>query len=201
MMGTVASQVTATATIINMLGGEIGISYERGALIACAVFIVYTATSGLFGVIYTDVFQFIMLILFVYMPRSLLAAALGAISSYSAARNVHAVRLVFCDAAAYDQGVVRPDSLAGAVHVQGRRGTQLQPGIDLLERAEDFPKDAPILLITDGQCEHLHLHGRTHAYLLPKGRSLPFAAKGEVFWLDESSLTRMIYVPNKSAIS
>lgn len=135
------------------------------------------------------------------MPRSLLAAALDAISSYSAARNVHAVRLVFCDAAAYDQGVVRPDSLAEAVHVQGRGGTQLQPGIDLLERAEDFPKDAPIPLITDGQCEHLHLHGRTHAYLLPKGCSLPFAAKGEVFWLDESSLTRMIYVPNKSAIS
>lgn len=67
MMGTVASQVTATATIINMLGDEIGISYEMGALIACAVFIIYTATSGLFGVIYTDVFQFIMLILFVYI--------------------------------------------------------------------------------------------------------------------------------------
>ena len=67
MMGTVASQVTATATIINMLGGEIGISYEMGAFIACAVFIIYTATSGLFGVIYTDVFQFIMLILFVYI--------------------------------------------------------------------------------------------------------------------------------------
>lgn len=127
--------------------------------------------------------------------------SLGRDFRYSAARNVHAVRLVFCDAAAYDQGVVRPDSLAEAAHVQGRGGTQLQPGIDLLERAEDFPKDAPILLITDGQCEHLHLHGRTHAYLLPKGRSLPFAAKGEVFWLDESSLTRMIYVPNKSAIS
>lgn len=67
MMGTVASQVTATATIINMLGGEIGISYEMGAFIACAVFIIYTATSGLFGVIYTDVFQFIRLILFVYI--------------------------------------------------------------------------------------------------------------------------------------
>ena len=38
-----------------------------GALIACVVFIVYTATSGLFGVIYTDVFQFVMLILFVYI--------------------------------------------------------------------------------------------------------------------------------------
>ena len=67
MMGTVAAQVTATATIINMLGGEIGVSYEMGALIACAVFIIYTATSGLFGVIYTDVFQFVMLILFVYI--------------------------------------------------------------------------------------------------------------------------------------
>ena len=67
MMGTVASQVTATATIINMLGGEIGISYETGALIASLVFIVYTATSGLFGVVYTDVLQFYMLLLFVYI--------------------------------------------------------------------------------------------------------------------------------------
>ena len=67
MMGTVASQVTATATIINMLGGNIGLSYEVGALIACLVFIVYTATSGLFGVVYTDVFQFYMLLLFVYI--------------------------------------------------------------------------------------------------------------------------------------
>lgn len=67
MMGTVASQVTATATIINMLGGDIGISYEIGALIATVVFMVYTATSGLFGVVYTDVLQFYMLLLFVYI--------------------------------------------------------------------------------------------------------------------------------------
>ena len=67
MMGTVASQITATATIINMLGGNIGLSYEIGALIACIVFMVYTATSGLFGVVYTDVLQFCMLILFVYI--------------------------------------------------------------------------------------------------------------------------------------
>ena len=67
MMGTVASQVTATATIINMLGGQIGLSYEAGAVIACVVFIIYTATSGLFGVVYTDVMQFYMLILFVYI--------------------------------------------------------------------------------------------------------------------------------------
>ena len=118
------------------------------------------------------------------MPRSLLAAALGSIASYSAARGVHAVRLVFCDAAAYDQGVVPPESLLESVYIQGRGGTRLQPGIDLLEHAEDFPKDAPILIITDGQCEHLHLRGRTHAYLLPRGRRLSFAAKGEIFWLE-----------------
>ena len=67
MMGTVAAQVTATATIINMLGGSIGLSYEAGAVIATVVFMVYTATSGLFGVVYTDVLQFYMLILFVYI--------------------------------------------------------------------------------------------------------------------------------------
>lgn len=118
------------------------------------------------------------------MPRSLLAAALGSIASYSAARGVHAVRLVFCDAAAYDQGAQPPESLLESVYIQGRGGTRLQPGIDLLERAEDFPKDAPILVITDGQCEHLHLRGRTHSYLLPRGRRLSFAAKGELFWLE-----------------
>lgn len=67
MMGTVASQVTAAATIINMLGGDIGLSYEVGALIATVVFMIYTATSGLFGVVYTDVLQFYMLLLFVYI--------------------------------------------------------------------------------------------------------------------------------------
>lgn len=67
MMGTVASQVTATATIINMLGNEIGISYEMGALIATVVFMVYTASAGLFGVVYTDVLQFYMLLIFVYI--------------------------------------------------------------------------------------------------------------------------------------
>ena len=60
-----------------------GTSYEVGALIACAVFIIYTATSGLFGVIYTDVFQFVMLILFVYImiPAASLAK-LGGVSVF-----------------------------------------------------------------------------------------------------------------------
>jgi len=88
MMGTVASQVTATATIINMLGGKVGLSYEAGALIACVVFIIYTATSGLFGVVYTDVIQFYMLILFVYIliPTASLKS-IGGISNFLANLN------------------------------------------------------------------------------------------------------------------
>lgn len=67
MVGTVAAQVTATATIIKLLGSQIGISYEMGALIATMIFIIYTAASGLFGVVYTDVVQFFMLVIFVYL--------------------------------------------------------------------------------------------------------------------------------------
>lgn len=114
------------------------------------------------------------------MDRSLLAKALGAIASYSISRDVPCVRVVFCDAAAYDQGYMPPEAIAESVKVKGRGGTVLQPGIDLLEKAEDFPKDGPILIITDGGCEPLRIH-REHAFLMPKGSTLPFLPKGKVF--------------------
>lgn len=117
------------------------------------------------------------------MDRSLLAAALGSIASYSQARDVRHVRVVFCDAAAYDQGIMSPDEIAGAVRVRGRGGTRLQPGIDLLDSDKTFPKDAPLLIITDGACDRLNLRGRKHAYLLPEGRRLPFVPKAPVFRL------------------
>ena len=117
------------------------------------------------------------------MDRPLLAAALGAIASYSRARDVDRVRVVFCDAAPYDQGVMDPEDLAGAVQVRGRGGTRLQPAIALLDRDPAFPSQAPLLIITDGACGRLHLHGRAHAYLLPWGRRLPFPPKGPVFRL------------------
>ncbi|MDR0564840.1 MAG: hypothetical protein LBG78_07915 [Azoarcus sp.] len=116
------------------------------------------------------------------MERALLATALGAIASYSASRDVPAARVVFCDAEAYDQGYMRPEDVAGTVKVKGRGGTVLQPGIDLLANAEDFPKEAPILIITDGECEdRLTLHGREHAFLIPERARLPFVPKGKVF--------------------
>jgi predicted metal-dependent peptidase len=114
------------------------------------------------------------------MDRSILAKALGAIASYSLSRDVPAARVIFCDAATYDQGYMPLDAIAGQVKVRGRGGTILQPGVDLLERAEDFPKDGPLLIITDGFCDKLSIR-REHAFLLPSGRDLPFVPRGPIF--------------------
>lgn len=107
--------------------------------------------------------------------------ALGAIASYAVSKDVSAVRVVFCDAQAYDAGYLSPEEIAGRVEVKGRGGTILQPAVTLLEEARDFPKDGPILLITDGKIEErLYVH-REHAYLLPRGNRLPFQPRGKVF--------------------
>lgn len=114
-----------------------------------------------------------------------LGLALGSIASYAASKDVYYVRVVFCDAEAYDAGYLSVDDLAGRVKVTGRGGTILQPGVNLLEKARDFPADGPILIITDGYIEDkLYVH-RDHAYLLPKGNRLPFMPKGKVFYFRE----------------
>ena len=115
------------------------------------------------------------------MSRRTLATALGAIASYSGARDVPAARVVFCDATAYDAGYMKTEDIADTVEIKGRGGTILQPGIDLLKEAEDFPAEAPILVITDGFCDNVVLYGREHAFLIPAGATLPFTPKGKVF--------------------
>lgn len=108
--------------------------------------------------------------------------ALGSIASYAVSKEVPYVRVIFCDAVAYDVGYLAPEDIAGRVEVKGRGGTVLQPGIDLLERAKDFPKDGPILIITDGYIEeHIDIT-HSHAFLIPEGNRLPFRTKGEVFY-------------------
>ncbi|MEU4878215.1 hypothetical protein [Streptomyces sp. NPDC021608] len=114
------------------------------------------------------------------MDRTLLGKALGAIASYAEARDVPAARVVFCDAAPHDAGYLPVADIAGRVRVHGRGGTVLQPGVDLLHRADDFPPGAPLLVITDGWCDVLRIR-REHAYLVPQGRRLPFTARGPVF--------------------
>ena len=108
--------------------------------------------------------------------------ALGAIASYAAEREVPYARVVFCDAAAYDAGYLSSAEIADRVQVKGRGGTRLQPAVDLLEHAADFPKDGPILIITDGQIENRLMVRRKHAYLLPRGKRLPFQTKAEIFY-------------------
>jgi predicted metal-dependent peptidase len=110
----------------------------------------------------------------------LLGRVLGAIASYAMSRDVPAVRVVFCDAMPYDQGYLPAEDIAGRVRLRGQGGTVLQPAIQLLDASPDFPRDAPILIITDGECDVLKIR-REHAFLLPEGRSLPFAPIGKVF--------------------
>ena len=73
MAATVGSQISATATVFSVIGGSFGITYIAGAVIATIIFCVYTTSSGLFGVVYTDVVQFIILILFVYILLPILS--------------------------------------------------------------------------------------------------------------------------------
>jgi hypothetical protein len=56
----------------------------------------------------------------------------------------------------------------------------LQPGIDHLTGAEDFPKGAPILVITDGACDILAIR-REHAFLMPQGARPPFRTQAPQF--------------------
>jgi VWA-like domain (DUF2201) len=116
------------------------------------------------------------------MDSRLLGKALGAIASYAVSRDVPAVRVVFCDAEAHDNGWMEPRDIAGRVRVRGRGGTVLQPGVDVLESARDFPKDGPLLVITDGLCDRVRIR-REHAFLIPAGASLPFVPRGPVFRL------------------
>ncbi|UJF32664.1 vWA domain-containing protein [Paenibacillus hexagrammi] len=100
------------------------------------------------------------------MDKKMLAKALGAIASYALARDVPAARVIFCDAAAYDQGYMKPEDIAESIKIKGRGGTVLQPGIDLLQRAEDFPNNGPILMITDGYCDKVYVKGSMLIFFL-----------------------------------
>jgi hypothetical protein len=77
-------------------------------------------------------------------------------------------------------GWMHPFDIAGRVRVRGRGGTVLQPGIDLLLAAPDFPKDGPVLVITDGWTDSVRI-SREHAFLIPASATLPFPPRGPVF--------------------
>jgi predicted metal-dependent peptidase len=114
------------------------------------------------------------------MSRKDLAHAFGAIIAYAMSREVAFVRIIQCDAGIHDMGFVDVERLAQSIEVKGRGGTILRPAIAKLEDAADFPKEAPILIITDGMCDVFHVE-REHAFLMPIGGRLPFRAAGPTF--------------------
>lgn len=115
------------------------------------------------------------------MDKEILGKGLGAIASYCAAQEVSRVRLVFCDAQPYDEGYVPIESLAQKISVKGRGGTELQQAVNYLEHADDFPNEAPILIITDGLFEPDLSVARDHAFLVKHKEWLPIIPRGEVF--------------------
>jgi predicted metal-dependent peptidase len=114
------------------------------------------------------------------MSPNLLARGLGAIASYALSREVAMVRVIQCDTRTHDMGYVEPERLLDRVEVRGRGGTVLRPAIDRLEESADFPKDAPILVITDGACDAFTVR-REHAFLMPEGARLPFRTTAPTF--------------------
>lgn len=70
MMATVASQLAAFATVLRTVTG---VSFEIGVWIALFIIVGYTSVSGLFGVVYTDVLQFLVLISSVYLILPILS--------------------------------------------------------------------------------------------------------------------------------
>lgn len=118
------------------------------------------------------------------MCSSQIGLALGAIASYAVSKDVPFVRIIFCDAEATDAGYMAPEDIAGRVEITGRGGTILQPGVDAVEKAKDFPVSGPILIITDGYIEENLKVKREHAYLIPNGNKLPFRPKGKVFYME-----------------
>lgn len=101
------------------------------------------------------------------MDKVLLGKALGAIAAYSKQNDVLQVRLICCDTEPYDLGYVNVDEIKNKMKLRGRGGTVLQPALDFLETQKDFPKYAPVLILTDGYFEPGLNTSRASAYLVP----------------------------------
>lgn len=114
------------------------------------------------------------------MSNTLLQKGLAAVVAFSQLQGVSHIRMVMCDTRPFDEGYIPLGKLQEPYKIYGRGGTVLQPAVELLEQASDFPEDAPILIITDGAIDVLSI-GRDHAFLLPGNGKLPFEPQGPVF--------------------
>ncbi len=92
MGATVAASIKAFATVITVFFGVS--SVVDASWIGVAIIIVYTAVSGLFGVVYTDVVQCIILVVTMYMMLPVLGVAkIGGIGSMFAQIPPHLLEI------------------------------------------------------------------------------------------------------------
>lgn len=116
------------------------------------------------------------------MDAQLLGKSLGVIASYARQYDVFEVKLVYCDAKPYDAGYVDISTLKDKVKVTGRGGTVLQQAVNYLEFDKDFPKKAPILILTDGYFESSLEVKNPHAFVVPDKRII--RGRKDVFEFD-----------------
>ena len=67
MAAMISSSIIAFGVIFNLLGETIGITFELGAVIAVIIILIYTVTGGIYGVVWTDVVQGIMMLILMYL--------------------------------------------------------------------------------------------------------------------------------------
>ena len=68
MGASVATQISGCSTVFSIMGGDtLGVSYEICAIISTAIFIIYVMFSGLYSVVWTDVFQCVLLVVMIYI--------------------------------------------------------------------------------------------------------------------------------------
>jgi hypothetical protein len=116
------------------------------------------------------------------LDRTLRTLALGAISTYALARNIRFVRVVTSGVEICDRQMVAAEDLAAQAGQSppGQRGAAvLQPAAELLEKARDFPPNAPILFLNGTPCDRVRT-GRDHCFVIPEGCRLPFKTDAPV---------------------
>ncbi|MEM2220225.1 MAG: sodium:solute symporter family protein [Ignisphaera sp.] len=73
-VGLIAGQLVAAARILSVITG---IPFEFSLLMGAAIVIIYTVTAGLWGVIYTDIFQFIIIFAGILTLAGVVHATIG----------------------------------------------------------------------------------------------------------------------------
>ena len=105
--------------------------------------------------------------------------ALGAITTYALSRAIPKVRLVLSGAELIDEGMTSCDDLLQKFKLSERARPAMQPAVELLDKAIDFPEDAPMLLLTGLPCDRI-VTQRTHAYLIPEEGQLSYKSDAPV---------------------